>query len=212
MNIFLVGSTGSTGQEILKKLLNKGHKVNALVRNPDDLSNFLNDGNIAIIKGDIYQPETYRHALVDCDCVISALGTGLSMRKTDIYSRGGQCLLSAMRKSGVKRLITITSASNDPTDPASQGIIMKFFVRPLFSGTFNDMLKWEKNLDNNKDIEWTCIRPASLTKGKEKGNYRIQLDNLPLNGSEISRKDVAAFMVTLIDKKTYIHEKPAIAY
>jgi putative NADH-flavin reductase len=210
MNIFLFGATGGTGKEILIKLLEQKHQVFVLARNPDTLG--ITDDNLKIIKGSIYNPETYQDELSKCDLVISALGTGTSRKPTEIYSKGGQQIISAMQKTNIKRLITLTAGAFDPTDPATHSWIIKYIVQPLFKNIYSDMQKWETILENNKEINWTIVRPSRLLNGKEKGKYREQLDHCPKKGSKINRSDLANFIVKQINSDKYIHEKVAIAY
>lgn len=213
MTIFLFGATGGTGNEVLIKLLEEKHKIVALVRNPavlDDLKK--QHGNLKIIKGNVNNSETYQEALSKCDIVISTLGTGTSRKPTEIYSKGGQHIISAMRKANIKRLITLTAAAFDPTDPGNKNFIVKYIVQPLFKNIYSDMQRWETILEENKDIDWTCIRPSRLTSGQEKGNYRIQINYCPKGGGKISRKDLADFIIGQINSDKYIHQKVAIAY
>src|SRR5690554_1749127 len=114
MKIFLFGATGGTGKEVLIKLLEQKHLVFALARNPQDLD-MIND-HLRVTKGSVFIPETYCNELSECDLVISTLGA-TSRKPTDIYSMGGQQILSAMRASNIKRLITLTAAAFDRTDP-----------------------------------------------------------------------------------------------
>ncbi|MGO1595183.1 MAG: NAD(P)-dependent oxidoreductase [Sphingobacterium sp.] len=210
MNIFLFGATGGTGKEILIKLLAQKHQVFVLARNPDALG--ITAGNLKIIKGSIYNLETYQEELGKCSLVISALGTGTSRRPTEIYSKGGQQIITAMQKAKVKRLITLTAGAFDATDPATQNFMVKYIVQPLFKNIYSDMQKWETILENSKGIDWTIVRPSRLLNGKEKGKYRVQLDHCPKGGSKISRTDLADFIVKEINSNQYVHKKVGIAY
>ena len=210
MNIFLFGATGGTGKEILIKLLEHKHQVYVLARKPEVLD--ITDGNLKIIKGSVYDTETFHEELSKCDLVISTLGTGTSRKPTEIYSKGGIQIITAMRKANVKRLITLTAGAFDPTDPATRSFLVKYIVQPLFINIYSDMQKWETILENNKDIDWTIIRPSRLLNGKEKGKYRVQLNHCPKGGSKINRSDLADFILKQVNSNQYVHQKVAIAY
>jgi len=212
MNVLLFGATGGTGREILLKLLEAKHQVYALVRNPQKIKDIAENQNLNIIQGSVYHPETYQVAMQDCELVISALGTGTSRKPTEIYSKGGGQILSAMRKANVKRLISITAGAVDPTDPATQNFIVKHIVRPLFKNIYDDMQQWEILLENSTDMDWTIIRPSRLTNGKEKGNYRTQINHCPKGSKKISRKDLADFVTKQIASNQYIQQKVAVSY
>ena len=71
--------------------------------------------NLKIVKGSVYDPETYQDELKNCDLVVSTLGTGTARKPTELYSKGGEQIISSMRKAKKKRLITLTAAAFDPT-------------------------------------------------------------------------------------------------
>lgn len=71
MKVFLTGSTGFVGKEVLKKLVEKGHNVVALAR---DKSKTLDLDNVIYVYGDILKPETYEKYLRECDAVIHLVG------------------------------------------------------------------------------------------------------------------------------------------
>lgn len=211
MKIFLFGATGGTGRQIVMKLLEANYKVIALVIYADDLWDVTNR-NLQIIEGNVFNPDTYQKELMDCNFVISALGTGISLKKTEIYSKGGQYIVDAMRRANVKRLITITGVIFDDINPEHKSFLIKYVVEPLLKNIYADMHIWENILDKTGDILWTCIRPSRLTNGRERGNFRVQVDHCPKGGAKISRKDLAGFIVKQIDNDKYVHQKVAIAY
>ena len=61
------------------------------------------------------------------------------------------------------------------------------------------------------DLDWTIFRPPSLTDKPARGTYRTAIDrNLPHEFS-ISRADLAACMLTLLDDPATVHRHVAIA-
>ncbi len=67
-------------------------------------------------------------------------------------------------------------------------------------------------LSDCTDIDWTCIRPLRLMNTPWTGNYRTAVDFLPPNGVEISRADVADFMLKQIDLDEHLRSYVTIAY
>src|SRR5690625_5231880 len=111
MKIFLLGATGSTGYEILKRLAQDEHQIKVLVRNPAklNLSEIEQSNQIELIQGEVADLDKLTKLFAGSDVIISALGTGKDNNYTEIYSQGGKNILSAMRTNGVHKLITITS-------------------------------------------------------------------------------------------------------
>ncbi|MBC8337587.1 MAG: NAD-dependent epimerase/dehydratase family protein [Rhodospirillales bacterium] len=63
--ILLTGATGFVGSAVLRKLLERGHSVRALVRPSSDSSN-LEGLSVDIAEGDLQAPETLKPALQGC--------------------------------------------------------------------------------------------------------------------------------------------------
>lgn len=214
MNILLLGATGKTGYAILQRLSQEGHAVKAIVRNPQkvDLAKLEHPDKVELVKGDIYNLDILKKEVRNCDVVISALGTGKSNNYTEIYSEGGRNILAAMRESGVKRLLTITSGIIDMSDPATDNFFLNRIIRPNFNKVYYDQTRWETILDDTTDINWTCFRPTNLTDKGFTGQYRVQDRHCPKGGWKISRADLAHFMVDQIQSPEFICKKPVIAY
>lgn len=216
MKVFLLGATGSTGYEILKRLVRDGHEVKALVRNPAKLNitevKGQQAGQIEMIEGGVFDPDNLITHMNGCDAVVSALGTGTNNSYTEVYSVGGRNVLSAMRANGIKRLITVTSGLIDMSDPSTDNFFLNRIIRPNFNKVYYDQTRWETILDDTKDIDWTCVRPPYLTNKPFTGNYRINLNHSPKGGRRISRADLADFIVHQLESREFIRQKPVIAY
>ena len=216
MNIFLLGATGSTGHEILKRLIQDDHLVRILVRNPDKIEssvlNLKKESQFEIIKGSVYEPEKLIENFTGINLIISALGTGTDNSYTEIYSQGGRNILSSMRANDIRRLITVTSGLIDMSDPSTDNFFLNRIIRPNFNKVYSDQTKWETILDDTNDIDWICVRPTYLTNKASTGNYRVQDKHCPKGGRKISRADLADFIVKQIDSDEYLNKKPVIAY
>ena len=81
MKILIVGATGSTGQLLVKQALYKFYQVTVLVRDTSKLH--LMNENQTVIKGDVLDEATLTDALKGQDAVLSALGTGNSLKSSD---------------------------------------------------------------------------------------------------------------------------------
>ena len=136
MKIFLLGATGSTGYEILKRLVAENHSIKLLVRNPSKLS--LAElkpatNQVEIIQGEVFESEKLTQHFKDSDIIISALGTGKDNLYTEIYSAGGRNMLNAMRLNNIRKLITITSGLIDMSDPSTDNFFLNRIIRPTIT-------------------------------------------------------------------------------
>lgn len=216
MKVVLLGATGSTGYEILKRLVQDKHSIKALVRNPVKLNlaeiKSIQEGQVELIKGSILEPDILVEHFQGSDLIISALGTGTDNSYTEIYSEGGRNILSAMRAARVKKLITITAGLIDMSDPSTDNFFLNRIIRPNFNKVYYDQTRWETILDDTKDIDWICVRPTYLTNKAFTRKYRVQHKHCPKGGRKISRADLADFIVKQMTSEEFIHKKPVIAY
>lgn len=215
MRIFLLGSTGNTGHEILRRLIAENHEIVLLVRNLAKLDPGVPAPRaemLSAIQGEVSEPEKLREHFKGCDVIVSALGTGTSNSVTDIYSVGGRNILNAMRVNNVRKLITITSAAVDLSDPSTDNFFMNRIIRPSFNKVYYDQTRWETILDETLDIDWICVRPPNLLNKQFTGKYRVNLNHCPKGGWKIARADLADFIVKQLKSDEYVHRKPVIAY
>ncbi len=211
MNIFLFGATGPTGQITLGNLLEDGHEVTILVRSPGKIQR--KHKLLTLVKGDVFDPNTYIEQMRNQDVVVSILGNGSNNKPTTIYSEGGKHILTTMKKVGVKKLITVTSGGVQKDDPVIQkSFFYKYFGLWYLRHVYADMEKWEQILEQNNDIDWVCVRPTYLRNGKLTQKYRVNTTYSPEKGWKISRADLADFITKQVDSDEFIHQKPVVAY
>ena len=72
--IVLIGASGFVGSAILKEALDRGHKVTAVVRNPEKITRV--HKNLEIKQGDVSSAETVTDISKGADVVISAYNPG----------------------------------------------------------------------------------------------------------------------------------------
>ncbi|MDN5286747.1 MAG: hypothetical protein JWR38_3021 [Mucilaginibacter sp.] len=191
--ILVFGASGGTGKKFVEQALKAGHSVTAIIRNPDAFA--VQHQNLKIIKGDVLEPANYSKHFEENDAVISCLGIP-KIQQTTLYSAGMAGIVSSMEKTGLKRIICISSGALDI--PSNSSFIMNFLLKNvlqrLYRPIYSDMRLMEKILKNST-LDWTIVRAPKLTDGKQTGKYR-DITGLPLRGiPKISRADLAAFML-----------------
>ncbi len=212
MKIILWGATGLTGCEVLTQALEAGHEVKAVVRNPEMIRK--KHDNLSIVRGDILNPQSVEDAVTDGEVIISAVGSGASFSKarkpTTLYSEGFANIVAAMHKHNILRFIALLSVGTVP-DP-NEAFIHKKIIRPLIKGTYDDMRRAENILADCDDLDWIGIRPLRLMNTPRTGKYRTAPDILPPGGVEISRADVAEFILKQISDDEHVRGYVTIAY
>ena len=69
-NVTLIGASGFVGTALLNELLARGHKVTAVVRNPEKIN--VSNPNLTIVKTDVSDTDALTEACKGKDAIISA--------------------------------------------------------------------------------------------------------------------------------------------
>jgi putative NADH-flavin reductase len=203
MKIALFGATGKTGTLVLYNLLAKSYTVTALVRTPAKIT--LTSPQLKLVQGDALILADVERAIEGCDTVISVLGLP-SLKPSTILTTSVGNIATAMKNKGVKRIISMGSAGILNEMSALPGLIIGFILRNVLKDH-----RGSYTILRDSPLEWTVVRPLTLTDGNATGRYRITETGLPKNSRSISRADVADFIVHTLEQGTYIRQSPAIA-
>lgn len=205
MKIVVFGATGRTGSEIVRRALADGNEVIAFVRSPEK---FETQEKLTIIKGDVRDAEAVKNVLVGADAVVSALGTD----KTTTLTEAMPSIIKGMNEHDVSRIVAIGTA----------GILQ--------SRTESSKLRYQSNESHRKltfaaeehhkvftmlqdsGLDWTIVCPTYLPDGEAVGNYRTERDFLPVDGTQISIGDTAAFAYDELCKKEQVGYRVGISY
>jgi uncharacterized protein YbjT (DUF2867 family) len=194
--ITVIGATGGTGYCLVKQALDAGHKVKALVRNPEkliELSSSLQKENLVVTKGDVTDYNDVKAALTGSTDVVVSLG-----------ARGkGSTICSTAQP-------VINKALND-TDPTMRMVV----VTSMGVGDSYWDVTWttrrvvdfilkaavaDKNLQERSIIRdttnWVIVRPVGLSDGELTKTAQGGPHAAPSATKPIPRADVAHFILT----------------
>jgi putative NADH-flavin reductase len=187
MKLVVLGATGGTGLEIVRRAVEQAHSVTAFVRSTERLKPFLD--RITVRQGDLLCRDELAEAIRGHEAVLSGFGPRLPISKTDedLLHRFAHTLTSAMLHVGVGRVVVESTAFlfKDSIVPPTY-----LFGRLFFSGVVVDASAMEHVL-RKSGLDWTIVRPPKLTDSPYTGKYRVREGHLPRFGFNISRADVA---------------------
>jgi uncharacterized protein YbjT (DUF2867 family) len=62
------------------------------------------------------------------------------------------------------------------------------------------------------DLDWTIVRPPSLTNGHLTRHYSVEDNRMPRGGFSVSRADVAHFLLEELEHRAHVHQMVGMAY
>jgi len=202
LKLVVLGATGGTGLEIVRKALECGHSVTALVRSAERLKPF--QDRITVTQGDLLNSVELERVIQGHDAVVSGFGPRIPVSKTDAHllQQFAVALTSAMLRTKVRRVVveSVAFLFKDSIIPPAY-----LLGRILFPGIVADSSAMEEVLKKSR-LDWTIVRPPELTDKPSTGNYRVREGHLPRFGFKISRADVADFMIKAAGNSSLVHK------
>lgn len=205
--IVVFGGAGKTGAEVVKQAVDRGYKVRAFDLKHGSLPAY---ENMNYIEASVLDPEEVERAIRGCSAVVSELGVKLGS-KSRLVSKGNTVIIEAMKKVGVKRLITQSAFGALETKSKLPWYLAQAAKSPLLKDIYTDKDRMEKIVRDSK-LDWTILRPVRLTNSTRAKMYRFGPD-IPLDlNPRISRADVAHFILDELQNNNFIHEAVTLTY
>jgi putative NADH-flavin reductase len=202
MNVLVLGATGRTGVLFVKKALDEGHQVTAIVRRADATV----DPRAQVVSGDVTDSAVIARAARGKDAVISALGAKSARRTPTLVTDTVRAVIASAKKSGVDRFV-IVSAFGVGDSLAKASFLAGSLFRTVLRKTYADKAASEVLL-RASDLKWTLEYPGALNDRDSAGYTAAVLENvtkLPVLPST-SRSNVADFLLRAAVEDTFIRQ------
>ena len=201
MRVAVFGATGGTGRAVTAQALAAGHSVTAFARNPDRIKPAQGQ---SVVEGDAAMPDQVRAAVAGHDAVVISLGNSqnafallLGMRRTtprDICATGTRNILAALP--GPATPVIVVGAFGTGDTRAQLPLMFKLFYRLFLREQMADKEQQDAVLKASS-ASYTLIQPVALTDKPGTGTWSATRDGT-FRKSEVSRADLAAYIVTLL--------------
>jgi putative NADH-flavin reductase len=202
MKLVIFGASGQTGRLLTEQALQEGHEVTAFVRREGAMT--LDHPNLKVVTGHLNDTVKLKEAVAGADACFSTLGGNSLTKPSPWFNEGIDLIVRVMEQEGVNRFIYLSSIGAGESrlfmGPVMRFIICGLILRVPLAGHSTN----EERLMKSR-LQWTLVRPGSLTNGEKTGKLRQGSDFIKLSGNpKISRADVAAFMLGQASDKSYI--------
>jgi putative NADH-flavin reductase len=209
MRVVVFGARGGTGREVVAQALDQGHQVTAFVRNASRLGRRSSD--VSVVQGDVTDPSAVARAIEGRNGVLCALGAATPLRRDGRLVEGMRHIVGAMERSGTQRLVYLSFLG--VRDGREQLSVVGRFVAPLLLCNVVADHEEKERIIRQSGRDWIIVRPPRLTHGPRRSEYRhgvsIRATSLI---PQISRADLADFMLRQLSDNTYIRNTPAVMY
>ena len=208
MKIAVIGATGKTGQRVTTELLQRGHHVTAVVRNPSKVQNHK---NLSVVTSDLSDAKQIAGALEGADAVVSAYGAPADNTEQVITVTRH---ITDAAKQNKQRLLVVGGAASLFIKPGvtvlAAGYVPEWGI-PIATA-HNKVLEDLRR----SDADWTYFSPAAFFEpGERTGKFRLGKDDLIADASgksHISMEDYAIATVDELEKPAHRRERFTIGY
>jgi len=213
MRVAIFGASGGTGLRLTSASLAAGYDVTVLVRKPE---NFPLGDQVTMVQGDARDAEAVRKAVAGADVVLSALGAKSPFQKDDTLERAIPLIVAAMREAGIRRIIALGSSGAKDDALKNQSPLRRWFAGKIIAGmilrhaTAPQIAQWK--ILSASGLDFTMPMPPMLQNRPGRGVYRVDGDALPRGAVQISRDDVADFMMKQITSREWVGKGVYIAW
>ncbi len=214
MHIALIGATGFVGSAVLAELLQRGHQVTALARDPGKVPA---QPGLTVVQADVQQAAQVAQAVKGHDAVVSAFNAGWTNPNLyDDFLAGSRAITAGTQAGGVKRLLVVGGAGSLFVAPGVQLVDTPQFPAEWKVGATaaRDALNL---LKDEAKLAWTFLSPPGLLNpGERTGQFRLGGDELLMNAqggpAEITVGDLAVAIVNEIEAPQHLRRRFTVGY
>lgn len=188
MKIAIIGASGHVGSRVAAEALTRGHSVTGVAR---DATKIAARAGLTAKTGDLSKPAELAQVLAGHDAVVS------SARFQGVDPRD---VLSAVKKSGVKRLLVVGGAGSLEVAPG-----VALIDTPQFPEAYKPEASAGRDFLNalraEKELDWSFLSPSALFgPGERTGKFRVGGDTLLVGKDGQSRVSTEDFAIALVDE------------
>lgn len=202
-DIILIGASGFVGSAILEEALNRGHKVTALVRNPEKIQ--VKNENLTVLAVDATDVEALSKVVAGKDAVISAYNPGWgNPRLYEEILENYPKIIEGVKKAGVQRLLVVGGAGVLYVQPGMRLMDSGTLPAELMPAVNGEGELFLNVLSKENDIDWVYFAPpanlGNMGKGIRTGKSRLGTDTLLVDEKGDSFISVEDYAVAMIDE------------
>ncbi|MFF8371203.1 SDR family oxidoreductase [Streptomyces lydicus] len=193
MRIVIAGGHGQIALRLERLLAKRGDEVAGIIRRPEQAGDLLAAGGEPVVCDlESASVEDVARHMEGADAAVFAAGAGpgSGAARKETVDRGAAVLFAdAAEATGVRRFLVVSSMGADREPPEGTDPVFAAYLRA--KGAADAAVRARAGLD------WTILRPGRLTN--DPGTGLITLADATGRG-EVSRDDVAATLVALLDE------------
>ncbi|MGV9294509.1 NAD(P)-dependent oxidoreductase [Amycolatopsis sp. NPDC003676] len=208
MKITVLGASGRIGGLAVREALARGWHVTAVVRDPARLTVPAHP-RLDVAVHTLTDPRL-ADAVTGRDAVVLALGP-TDLKPTTVNSDGTRSVVSALRGSQTRFVVVSASGLPSPGDALFSRLLLKPLLGAVLRNGYADLQRMETILHEAPEVRWTIVRPTRLTDKPARARVRSQVGRDVRGSYQISRANVARFLLDAVEDDSLTGKTVSIA-
>ena len=205
MKIAVIGSSGKSGLKFIDNAINQSFQIRAGINRDNKLKE---NANLEIVKCNALDLDQVINLLTGCQAVVSLIGHKRNS-PADLQSKSIENVIEAMKKNGIKRLVSLTGTGVRVKGDKITIIdrILNFTIKLIDPKRIKDGIK-HAEIINKSDLDWTIIRVLKL-HDLYTGKFKLS-QNGPTK-ILASRIEVAQAILQTLNDESYLKKLPILS-
>lgn len=221
LDIVIYGATGEVGSHVVREALDRGHRVTAVSRHPDQFE--MRHANLLIVKGDLLDRSSVAETVAGQDVVVLSVRGVIGNSgapESALQFLAAETLVDVLFRMGdsAPRLLHVGGSGSLEVEPGvvfAEKLPKILLPKDLETEILGQILALEfyRKVD---DVNWTYITPPmNFTNGPRTGVFRIGGDQAledERGRCRLSRADFAVALIDEAEEERYPRERISVAY
>ncbi|ORY04553.1 putative TrkA-N domain dehydrogenase [Clohesyomyces aquaticus] len=217
MQVLIIGGSGRTGQLVIEELLERGHKVTALVRNP---AAFEERYNLQVVKGTPINKDDIRLAVKTAKPSVVVV-TLSAPRASDspfaavtspprLMADSNANVVAVMKEFDIPKIVIMQAFGVGDSWPNMHCVLRLLMKKSNMIYQYNDHNLVDKEV-RASGVGYVLLRPVRLEEGDAAPvkEWPSAGKGVPLMAA-VTRGTVAKFLVDAVEEKTWDNTAPVI--
>lgn len=214
--IAIFGATGRTGKHLVAEVVSRGYTPVCLVR--EKSKEKITDKKAFSIFGSPLEYQDVWETIEGCDAVLIALNISRKynwpwakvVTPSNLLDIASKNIVRAMNELGVRRVITV-SAWGVGDSYSEVNWLFRFLINNTKVGIAYEGHEDQERVFRKSGLDWTSVRPVVLTSESWILPVRVSFRGEKKLRMTVGRKDVAKFMLDILDDEKYFQTTPSIS-
>ena len=221
LDIVIYGATGEVGSHVVEEALNRGHRVTAVSRRPEQVER--RHANLSVVKGDLLDQDSITQIVTGQDVVIVSVRGVIGdsgTAESALQFMAAESVVDALFRQGDRapRLIHVGGSGSLEVEPGvlfAEKLPKIVLPKGLEVEILGQILALEffRKVD---DVKWTYVTPPKkFTNGPRTGVFRIgggrALED-DRGRTRVSRADFAVALIDEAEQAKHVRQQFSVAY